>query len=181
LSGCDYNIAGLRNVGPAIALRAARNGLGKSLCESLKNLGLFQLDGTTPGIFKATSNKIMVPVDFPSAEHVRCYIDPVVCKSINTSRSDWYFQSCSYDDEVLWLLGPRFNIWVKEYIDLILPIILVKSRAQTLPRQETSNSCYQIQHCGRGKKNHVLSKISVDLSAVAPNIYERIIQFSKDH
>lgn len=55
-------------------------------------------------------------------------------------------------------------MWLQHYVELIVPILLVRSLAQTLPGQEASNKCYRIQRCGKAGPSE--SKIKYNLSAV---------------
>ena len=86
-----------------------------------------------------------------------------------------------FDQDVLWeFLLHRFNLWLPDYIQLIIPIVLVRSLAQTLPGQEASNGCYQISHLA--KDGPYQSKISFIHSAVMPIAIDFIVArgFTKD-
>jgi len=69
------------------------------------------------------------------------------------------------EERALWnFLGAYFNLWAQDYVDQIIPILLVRSLAQTSPGQEASHAVYQLEQVSRGASGR--STISFELCAL---------------
>jgi len=117
-----------------------------------------------------SGRSVPVPEKFPDADHVKFYNEPVVSPPPTLQELQCQWWDMSFDPTVLWpLLLHKFNIWLPDlpdYLQLIVPIVLIKSLAQTLPSQEASNGYYEVQYIK--KDGPVCSKISCKPTAIMP-------------
>jgi len=177
ICGGDYDTVGLRDAGPHNAIQAARNGLGRTLCQASDTNALSGWQNRLQGFLKAIQSSIRVDKDFPKAEAVRNYHRPLVSSHAVLMRLQAGWFGKEFIEDQLWpLLGPRFNFWFKEYVNHIIPIILVRSLAQTTPGQEASNSCYQIQWIVADGAS--CSKLPYVLSSVTPMDFDERVRGS---
>jgi holliday junction resolvase YEN1 len=181
LSGADYNTAGLPNVGPEGAIEAAKEGFGHTLCRASEDGTLQAWREQLQMHLVKTGSKVRVPSAFPNPGHVKCYNAPLVSSTQTLRGLEKQWWNMSFDQDILWeILRHRFNLWLPDYIQLIVPIVLVRSLAQTLPGQEGSNGCYQIQYLTQDGPYQ--SKISFIHSAVMPIDIDYMVArgFTKD-
>lgn len=142
LSGGDYDVAGLRNCGSALAAGAVRAGLGTSLCRcrTRSDCALWRTEllahfqtrrGRTPEI----------PLDFPDIKTLDKYNRPKVSTddqllNLRGLRHGW---NVPLDElKLLELTSSRSNIWGKLYMNWVGPVLLTKflvARDATLPQE----------------------------------------------
>jgi Holliday junction resolvase YEN1 len=167
LSGADYNTIGLPNVAPEGTLEVAKQGLGHTLCQASRNGNLGAWREQLQTALTDSGSKVRFPQMFPNADHVKYYNRPIVSETetLRTARREWW--SMPFDQDVLWpFLLRRSSLWLPDYFQLIVPIVLIKSLAQTLPGQEASNGCYEVQYLTKDGPLH--SKIFYKPSVVMP-------------
>lgn len=95
LNGGDYDTIGLKGCGPKLAIRAARSGIGKLLCDALERgngLGHWQLELVE--YLKKQQSCLEIPQAYRSADRVRLYYRPLVSEpyqlaSLNSMRNGW--------------------------------------------------------------------------------------------
>lgn len=181
LSGGDYNTVGLPNIGPEGAIEAAKHGFGHTLCRASENGTLEAWKEELQVHLVNTGSKVRVPAAFPDPGHVKCYNNPVVSSTQTLKNLEPQWWSMPFGGDDLWyLLLHRFNLGLSDFIQLVVPIFLVRSLAQTSPGQEASNGCYQILHVSQSDK--IQSKVSFILSAVMTwDLFEMVATFAKDH
>ncbi|KUJ13713.1 PIN domain-like protein [Mollisia scopiformis] len=169
LVGADYDKQGLFNVGPELAIQIMADGLGESLCRASDNGTLPAWRGKLEESLRRAGSKVNVPAGFPTPAVVKNYYRPIVSseEALRTLQHTWW-KSTFNDDTLRPILGDKYNLWIEEYIELIAPILLVRSLAQTSPGQEASNKCYRIERTGKSaaKNGPGQSKIRYTLSAV---------------
>ena len=146
LSGGDYATSGLKGCGPDTALKAAQAGLGTSLCAApAHHLANWSRD--LSDFFKARGIRIEVPPDFPRSRDLINYKNPLVSSS---SHIDW---GVPVDQDRLRIIVARyFNIWTPKFIEHVVPTLLVRTLAQTLPNQRASNKSLDVQLVKQTKK-----------------------------
>ncbi|TVY37726.1 Flap endonuclease GEN-like protein [Lachnellula occidentalis] len=179
LSGGDYNTVGLPNVGPEGALEAAKQGLSHTLCRASENGTLQAWKEELQMHLVNTGSKVRVPAVFPDPGHVKCYNKPLVSftRILRNLEPQWW--NMTFGDALWDLLLYRFNLWLPDFIQLVAPIFLVRSLAQTSPGQEASNSCYQILHVKHNDK--MQSEVSFILSAVMTwDLSKMVAEFTRD-
>ncbi|CZR58576.1 uncharacterized protein PAC_08468 [Phialocephala subalpina] len=167
LVGADYDQQGLFNVGAEQAMQAAKNGLGELLCQASDGGTLTAWRDRLERFLRATGSKVNVPAEFPSATVVKNYYRPVVSseETLRYLQRTWWVST--FDENKLRpLFRCKYNLWLQHYVELIIPILLVRSLAQTSPGQETSNKCYEIRRLGKAGQSE--SKIIYNLSTVVP-------------
>lgn len=145
LAGGDYS-KGLHGCGPNKALRAAQQGLGRSLCRyseaELRTIWKVELQMFLTG-------SVPVPPDLPDPKILKKYKDPCVCTpeqlhGLRGLRNGW--DSRPIDEQKLRsFLRLYFNIWTRGYIRHIVPWLLVRTLSQTQPGQIASNKIYNIK------------------------------------
>jgi Holliday junction resolvase YEN1 len=158
LSGGDYNKAGLPGCGTDKALKGVAHGLGQALC--LDNLDEFRNQLIDFYMCKG----LKIPDNFPNPAHVKNYNKPLVSEPemLRMLQNRW---DKALDEPFLWrFLVLKYNLGAEKFIDLILPILFVRSLAQTCPGQESSNAGYKIKHISRSGPG--LSTVSLVLSAI---------------
>jgi Holliday junction resolvase YEN1 len=158
LSGGDYDKAGLPGCGTDKALKGVAHGLGQALC--LDNLDEFRNQLIDFFMYKG----LKIPDNFPNPAHVKNYNKPLVSEPeiLQMLQNRW---DKPLDEPFLWrFLVVKYNLGAEKFIDLILPILFVRSLAQTRPGQESSNSGYEIKHISRSGPG--LSTVSLVLSAI---------------
>ncbi|KAF8859932.1 PIN domain-like protein [Acephala macrosclerotiorum] len=170
LIGADYNQRGLLNVGAEQAIQIAKNGLGELLCKASDNGTLPAWRERLERLLRAVGSKVIIPADFPAPDAVRNYDHPIVSseETLRYLQKTWW--TSTFNDATLRpILSSKYNLWIEDYIELICPVMLVRSLAQTIPGQETSNKCYQIERIGKAGKHYPgQSKIRYTVSAVTP-------------
>ena len=74
----------------------------------------------------------------------------------------------SLNEEELWpFLGKYFNIWVKVYIELVIPILLVRALAQTKSGGEAANAKYEMKHVAKKSANTIYyTTVEASLAAI---------------
>ncbi|TVY15378.1 Flap endonuclease GEN-like protein [Lachnellula arida] len=181
LSGGDYNTVGLPNVGPEGAIEAAKQGFGHALRRASENGTLQAWKEELQMHLVNTGSKVRVPAAFPDPDNVKCYNKPLVSSMQTLKNLEPQWWNMPFGEDGLWyLLLNRFNLGLSDFIQLVVPIFLVRSLAQTSPGQEASNGCYQILHVSHNDK--IQSEVSFILSAVMTwDLFEMVAKFAKDH
>jgi len=166
LCGGDYNQAGLPGCGPERALKAASKGLGTILCGVSAN-GLPAWRQRLFKFFAENHHDIAIPTHFPNPNHVNLYNKPLVSSAITLQGLRRQLGApVMLEERALWnFLGACFNLWAQDYVDQIIPILLVRSLAQTSPGQEASHAVYQLEQVSRGASGR--STVSFGLCALA--------------
>ena len=131
LNGGDYDTTGLRGCGPKLALRAAKTGIGKSLCAAMEyGLGLSAWKSELADFLRLQRKPLEIPPAYPSAEKVRLYYKPLVSGDyqlahLNGLRNGW---NREIDEAKLREhLREYFNFSTKEYVKHITPVLLARS------------------------------------------------------
>ncbi|KAF2703378.1 hypothetical protein K504DRAFT_507948 [Pleomassaria siparia CBS 279.74] len=140
LCGGDYDMKGLPQCGPAIAIRAIKEGLGEGLClcRTKADCQRWREDLISWLPRKYTG---FVPFDYPDIKTLNKYNCPKVSTdeqllNLRGLRNGWV--PPIMETELLELTSTRFNIWGKLYMNWVGPILLTRylvSRDNDLPRE----------------------------------------------
>jgi Holliday junction resolvase YEN1 len=160
LSGGDYDKDGLKNIGTEGSLKAAKRGLGKSLCQaSESDLAAWRQE--LIDYLKEIRSSIVVPSDFPKFQHVRDYRQPL----ISDFRTFEWKKRPVIEAELKLFLQKYFNIQAEQYVKWVVPALLVRNLMQTTSGQEYINRSYELEIGKQAKQNVFTTKITYLLSA----------------
>lgn len=131
LVGGDYDTKGLERCGPAVAIKAAKHGLGKSLCQC-QTVRDCQIWGMELARWLANQRSFhgLVPASFPDLKVLQNYNKPVVptdgqLLNLRGLKNGW---NQPIDEiKLLEVTSSRFNIWGRLYMNWVGPVLLTKS------------------------------------------------------
>ena len=156
LNGGDYDTTGLKGCGPKLAIRAARRGLGKTLCDAIETgTGMGFWRSELVDFLREQRNHLEVPHNYPSADKVRLYFKPLVSRphelaNLNFLRIGW---ALDVDEAKLREhLRDHYNFFTKEYIKHIVPVLLARSFVQANPEKQAFIGRCDMQPAKRSKK-----------------------------
>ena len=136
----------MKGCGPDTALKAAQAGFGTSLSDPLVT-DLAKWRRNLSNFFKSHRVSIEVPPEFPRTKDLINYENPLVS---TLSRIDWEIPVDQH--RLRDFVGRYFNIQTPKFVEHVVPILLVRMLAQTLPHQRASNKCLDVQIVKQTKK-----------------------------
>ncbi|KAH6875952.1 hypothetical protein BKA58DRAFT_132119 [Alternaria rosae] len=132
LVGGDYDVKGLPQCGPSLALQAVKQGLGRKLCACRDQmecsfwtveLAMFLKGG-------AGGRSIEIPPLFPDFKILQKYYKPKVTSDadlLNKSHLNLDYVRPIQELKLLTLTSERFNIWGRLYMNWVGPVLLTRS------------------------------------------------------
>lgn len=175
LAGGDYHETGLRGCGAAIALSAVKEGyLAKTLCLCRNQRDCDNWRSGLAAFLRAEfpTRTLAIPTNFPDYEVLQNYYKPNVStdKHLKESRSlDLDIPRPIQEHALLEVTSTRFNIWGKQYMDWVGPVLLARSLLQ----RDTSHRKELVHDIKPVKQQAKKSERDTALRAV-----ERKIRFS---
>ncbi|KNG46629.1 beta-lactamase-like protein [Stemphylium lycopersici] len=122
LVGGDYDVQGLPQCGPSVAMQAVKQGLGKSLCACLSQQDCHVWSAELAIFLQTTSRgrTISVPSTFPDYKTLQKYYHPKITADqdlLSRSRLNLDYERPIQELELLRLTSERFNIWGRLYMN----------------------------------------------------------------
>lgn len=140
LAGGDYDPVGVRGCGANLAYRAAKRGLGNTLCQTPDRELFYFRDHLHP-LFRGKD--VEIPHDWPKLRHLNNYWNPKVSSpeelhDLNALRNNGWDREID-QPKLRTFLQERFQIWTKGYMKHILPVLLVRALSKTALSPLNSN------------------------------------------
>ncbi|KAG9191058.1 holliday junction resolvase YEN1 [Alternaria panax] len=141
LVGGDYDVKGLPQCGPSLALQAVKQGLGRRLiaCRDQADCGFWVVELAMFLERSARGRSIDIPSGFPDFKTLQKYYKPKVTSDedlLKTSRLNLDYVSPIQELKLLTLTSERFNIWGRLYMNWVGPVLLTRcltTRDSSLP------------------------------------------------
>ncbi|CAN9268483.1 unnamed protein product [Alternaria alternata] len=132
LVGGDYDVKGLPQCGPSLALQAVKQGLGRRLvaCRDQMECGLWAVELAMFLEKTARGRSIDIPLGFPDFRTLQKYYNPKVTSDedlLNKSRLSLDCVRPIQELKLLTLTSQRFNIWGRLYMNWVGPVLLTRS------------------------------------------------------
>jgi Holliday junction resolvase YEN1 len=142
LCGGDYDMQGLPQCGPNIALRLVKAGLGSSLCLCMTKADCIKWREELVVAIQKMPFRGSVPFDYPNIKTLVKYKEPNISSDsqlldLRGLRNGW--ERPIDELKLLELTSCRFNIWGKLYMNWVAPVLLTKylvARDRSLPPQD---------------------------------------------
>ena len=132
LVGGDYDVKGLPQCVPSLALQAVKQGLGRRLvaCRDQMECGLWAVELAMFLEKTARGRSIDIPLGFPDFRTLQKYYNPKVTSDedlLNKSRLSLDCVRPIQELKLLTLTSQRFNIWGRLYMNWVGPVLLTRS------------------------------------------------------
>jgi Holliday junction resolvase YEN1 len=142
LKGGDYDTVGLRGCGTDNALKAAKSGIGISLCNAKgqEDCDQWRVRVLLP-FFKRENITVAVPDNFPSFKMLQNYNRPKISSDLQILNNPELmpdFRRTISEIPLLRVTSHRFNTWGEGYMDWVSPTMLVRflaDRDPSLPKE----------------------------------------------
>ncbi|KAI4617579.1 uncharacterized protein J4E87_008215 [Alternaria ethzedia] len=143
LVGGDYDVKGLPQCGPSLALQAVKQGLGRRLCACRDQMecGMWTVELAMFLERSARGRAIEIPPAFPDFKILQKYYKPKVTSDadlLSKSRLNLDYVRPIQELKLLTLTSERFNIWGRLYMNWVGPVLLTRSltaRDPSLPQE----------------------------------------------
>jgi Holliday junction resolvase YEN1 len=132
LVGGDYDVKGLPQCGPSLAMQAVKQGLGRRLCacQDQKDCGIWTMELAVFLKSSARGRDIKIPPGFPDFTILQKYYEPKVTSDadlLNKSQLKLDHVRPIQELKLLTLTSERFNIWGRLYMNWVGPVLLTRS------------------------------------------------------
>jgi Holliday junction resolvase YEN1 len=132
LVGGDYDVKGLPQCGPSLAMQAVKQGLGQRLvaCRDQRECDLWTVELAMFLEKSARGRSINIPLGFPGFKTLQKYCKPKVTSDedlLNKSRLNLDYVHPIEELKLLKLTSERFNIWGRLYMNWVGPVLLTRS------------------------------------------------------
>ncbi|CAG5181449.1 uncharacterized protein ALTATR162_LOCUS9768 [Alternaria atra] len=132
LVGGDYDVKGLPQCGPSLAMQAVKQGLGQRLvaCRDQRECDLWTVELAMFLEKSARGRSINIPLGFPGFETLQKYCKPKVTSDEDLLNKSWLNLDYVRPIEELKLLkltSERFNIWGRLYMNWVGPVLLTRN------------------------------------------------------
>ncbi|KAB2578803.1 Flap endonuclease 1 [Lasiodiplodia theobromae] len=140
LAGGDYDPVGVRGCGANLAYKAAKRGLGNTLCQTPDRELFYFRDHLHP-LFRGKD--VEIPPGWPKSRHLNNYRNPKVSSheelhDLNALRNNGWDRETD-QSKLRTFLRERFQIWTKGYMKHILPVLLVRALSKNVLSPMNSN------------------------------------------
>lgn len=176
LSGGDYDTKGLEGCGPKVALAAVQwnHGVLGQLVNNLDLKNLQVLNKKLTEYFREHAARVMfVPPGFPRDLHVKNYRSPVVsseeeCHNLRGLKKGWHVPIDEY--KLRPFLRERFNFRAREYINHIVPVLLVQHLVRSPSDDHTNFNIKFIHKRGKTADDYKMERLLVFDPLVCSNL-----------